>query len=857
MTEMKESNRSWRSLLCVERPGRYMAQEWNCVVKDPADCLCRMVLAFPDVYEIGMSYHGFRILYERINSRGEFAAERVFAPWKDAEELLRKKGEALCSLETGSPLSSFDIIGFTLQHELSYTNILTMLDLGKVPLLSSERNNLFPLVIGGGQGALSPEPLAMFFDAFIIGDGEEIALEILDLAKEYKARNKTDKKEFLLQLSQIPGVYAPSFYTPQYGADHVITGMKKEIESAPEIIRPRRYNIADDPGPVCPIVPLLRITQERLTIEVRRGCANGCRFCQAGMINRPVRERPVSQVLEITRKGIPRTGFEEISLLALSTADYSRLSELTAALTKEFSPLGVNISLPSIRINSCDVDVLNSLHEVRKSGLTLAPEAGTTRLRNVINKPVDDDTFFHIVNQAFASGRQTLKLYFMIGLPTETTKDLDGIVYLLQKAENIARKTRGRNYQINVTISPFVPKSHTPFQWAAQPSQEALREKVLYLRQRIKSRHIVFKTHNLDQSRLEAVFSRGDRRLGQAILRAWELGSRFDNWEENSHPDLWQQAFRESNIDPDFYANRERGADEVLPWDHISAGVTKDFLLKEWRKALSGELTPDCIKGQCHACGACIGGPAYVLATDDIPSLPPGQSPQIILGSQPVQRIRITYSKMGPICLISHLDLGKTLLSALKRARIPLVFTQGFNPSPKVQFGPPLSVGFESEGELIDIFLSQRCALKEIREKIEKEIPYGLKIRKMEEITLATPSLGVSAVAADYIIFPPFDLSEDFLSSCIIKLNSSEKFPLAIERKGKHASRDLKKSILKIIPLKPMQPGEKTGVEIRLSLKSEEYLDPRKALSCLLDHPYQSWEEWEVKRTKIWNHAEK
>lgn len=849
---MTKKDHNWFEYLSIQRPGRYLAREWNSISKDSSSCKVRMILAFPDVYEIGMSYHGFRILYERINSHPEFAAERAFAPWRDAENLFNQNKIPLCSLETGSPLNQFDVIGFTLQHELLYSNILTMLYTGDVPLKSSERCQIFPLVIGGGAGALSPEPLADFFDAFVIGDGEEVTMEILKTIRDFKAQGKGTREDIILKLKDIPGVYIPSLYSPEYAPDHTISAIKATREDIPETIRVRRYNIALDKGPVCPIVPNLRITQERFAIEVRRGCSNGCRFCQAGMINRPLRERPAEQILEIAQCGIKNTGYEEISLLALSTADYSRILPLLSSLKNEFAPKGVNVSLPSIRINSCDLEILDSIQSVRQSGLTLAPEAGTERLRRIINKSVDDATLLEIIHQGFSSKRRTLKLYFMVGLPTETKEDLDGIIQLIGRVENTVRQTKQRNYTINVTLSPFVPKAHTPFQWEDQCNLQELKERIEYIKSRIKSKRISIKSHNIDQSFLEAVFARGDRRLGMVLLKAWELGCRFDSWDESFHPDLWQQAFGETGIDPLFYANRKRGENEIFPWDHIHAGVNKSFLLREWKRGLTGDVTPDCIHGVCLGCGACQGEPGYILAPP-IAKAPPSPFSFSKTPRFPViqrQRLRTTYAKKGPICLISHLDLCKTMLAVLNRAGIPMAFTQGFNPLPKVQYGPPLSLGFESARELIDLFLCDTCDPNDVLTKLNENSPPGLEFLKIEEAPLKGPSLGAIVAAVDFELTIPEQPNPQSLSR-LQSFVQSRTWPVKVPKRTGWIEKDLKKSIMNLNLL----PGEKSGCEttfqLRISLEDNNYIDPRTALMNLLNLENSMRHKMRVVRTNI------
>ncbi|MBI4267097.1 MAG: TIGR03960 family B12-binding radical SAM protein [Chloroflexi bacterium] len=582
----------------VARPARYTGGEWNSVIKDWDKTVIRVALSYPDSYEIGMSNIALPILYDILNRQPDTLAERVYAPWVDMEAAMRSQNIPLFSLESQRPLKGFDIIGFSLGYELTYTNVLNVLDLAQIPVLAAERDDSHPLIIAGGSCSLNPEPMADFIDLFVVGDGEEVVLELLDCFRNRKEKGAT-KKQVLLQAAAIPGVYVPSLYQVDYQPDGLIKSITPTTAEAKTVIK--RRIIGKLPPPVTrPVVPFIEVVHDRGAIEVQRGCSCGCRFCQAGIIYRPVRERPHDEVLQAAGELIANGGYDEVSLVSLNTSDYAGIDELVNKLSYQYPDL--TVSLPSLRIDSSAVRLMGSLPTHRKTGLTFAPEAGTPRLREVINKNVTEDRLLETVTAAFERGWHSLKLYFMLGLPTETMLDIEGIARIVEKVRTSGRDAR-RAPNIRVSASTFVPKPHTPFQWVAQVSEAELASRQEYLRRRMPRKGVGLSLSEPDGSRLEAALSRGDRRLGQVIYRAWKLGSTFDAWTEHFKYENWARAFAESGLDPDFYARRERTPDEVLPWSHIDSGVSVNFLKREYNLARQAKVTGDCRYDACNVCG--------------------------------------------------------------------------------------------------------------------------------------------------------------------------------------------------------------------------------------------------------------
>ena len=600
---MKNVNK--RILASVQKPARYTGGEYNAVVKNKEDVALRFAFCFPDLYEIGMSHMGLRILYGIMNERKDIWCERVFAPWTDMEEALRKNNAKLFSLESGDPLCDFDIVGFTLQYEMSYSAVLNMLDLGGITVRREERGEDEPLVVAGGPCTYNPEPLADFIDIFNIGEGEDQILELCELYKKCKAEG-VSKKEFLNLAADIKGLYIPSLYDVSYNDDGTIAQVKAQ-GNAPEMVTKRIIEDFDSVYvPEKVIVPSTEIVHDRISLEVFRGCIRGCRFCQAGYAYRPVRAKRAKTLIGQGMRMCEVSGYEEISLASLSTSDYKELPELADGLLDWCEPRNISLQLPSLRADNFSVELMQRIQKVRSGGLTFAPEAGSKRLRDAINKNLTEEEIMNACRIAFENGRSTVKLYFMIGLPTETDEDIKGIAELSQKILYLWKThatNKKRGVKITVSAACFVPKPHTPFQWEAQNTREEFKRKAALLREAITAKAITYNWHEPDVSFLEAAFARGDRKLGKVIETAWKKGARLDGWAEHFSLDLWLDSFRECGIDPAFYATRAKGKDEILPWDHISTGVTKKFLASERDKAYKSETSPNC-REKCLGCGA-------------------------------------------------------------------------------------------------------------------------------------------------------------------------------------------------------------------------------------------------------------
>lgn len=598
-------------LLKISQPARYIGGEVNMVKKDPSKVAVRFAMCFPDVYEIGMSHLGIQILYDMFNRRDDVYCERVYSPWMDLDPIMREQKIPLFAVESQDPIKKFDFLGITIQYEMCYTNILQVLELSQIPLHAEDRTEEDPIVIGGGPCTYNPEPIAPFFDLFYMGEGEVVYYDLIDRYKEIKARGGS-RQEFLEMAAQIPGIYVPAFYDVSYKADGTIEAMIPNNPHAPQTVSKQLVmDMSDTWYPEKPVVPYLRATQDRVVLEIMRGCIRGCRFCQAGMVYRPVRERSLEELKRLARTMLKSTGHEEISLSSLSSSDYTKLEGIVNFLIDEFDGKGVNVSLPSLRIDAFSLDVMSKVQDVKKSSLTFAPEAGSQRLRNVINKGLTEENILNGSAEAFKGGWNRVKLYFMLGLPTETVEDMQGIAELSEKVaevyyDTVPKEQRHGKVQVTASTSFFVPKPFTPFQWAPMCTKEQFLERASIVSHRMKEmlnkKSLRYNWHEADVTVLEGVLARGDRKVAAVIEEAYRKGAIYDSWSEYFNNDIWMKAFETCGVDIDFYTTRERSLDEVFPWDFIDAGVTKDFLKREWANAQAETVTPNC-RMRCSGCG--------------------------------------------------------------------------------------------------------------------------------------------------------------------------------------------------------------------------------------------------------------
>ena len=791
-------------LQSVLKPSRYTGGEWNAVIKDHDKVDCTWALALPDVYEVGMSNLGLAILYEILNRRGDIAAERVYAPWTDMEEEMRKRQMPLFSLETKTEIAAFDFVGFSLQYEMIYTNVLNMLDLAGIPLWAKDRGEDMPFIVGGGPCVYNVEPIADFFDFFIVGEGEEAILEVSDALIQWKKEGRPGgRRGFLRRLLQVDGIYVPSFYEPEYDEEGNYKDLRPLADEAKTVIYKRVVKDMDTVSSVeHPVVPYMDIVHNRIMLELFRGCSRGCRFCQAGICYRPARERTEKNLRKMARGLVDATGYDEMSLTSLSSADYSCLGRLVDDLMDDFKDEKVSFSLPSLRIDSFSIDLAHKMQQVRKSGLTFAPEAGTQRLRDVINKGVTEENLMKACGAAFRQGWKQVKLYFMMGLPTETDEDVIGIAKLAKKVVDLYTEIKGkRGCKVTISVACFVPKPYTPFQWFGQLPIEEFQRRQQLLKENITDRAITFNYHDARLSVIEGVFARGDRRLAKVLYQAWQDGAKFDGWSDLYRDDVWHEAFKKCGIDMGYYNFRTRNFNEPLPWLITSPGVNQEFLLREWHHAMRGNFTEDCRRGRCTACGICPNLGVHVIdykkqedarekqeqeALAEQSAKAAAEHAEATKQEQPAhdpkgpgtQRHlyawRAEITKGEELRYVSHLDYANLFLRAFDRAKLPMAYSEGFNPHMKVAFASALSLGVTSASEYMDFELTKPLCQPEIFDRLQKELPPGAKLLKLCEIKGKHKALMSEADEAVYTLRVPFAGTEAEAKSSLAAYNQAE-----------------------------------------------------------------------------------
>ena len=776
------------ALTRVSRPTRYLGGELGSICKTHSGIDVHVALAFPDLYDVGMSHIGLPILYTILNRLDWVAAERVYAPWPDMEDWLRRQRQPLCSLESARPLGEFQILGITLQYELSYSNLLNMLELAGLPLRRSRRRSDDPLVVVGGPCAFNPEPLADFIDIALIGDGEEAVVELVELVRQAK-HAQWSRETLLAELSRREGFYIPEFFNVRYQADQRIAAIEPLRPGYEKVRRRFVEDLETAPVPEQPIVPFMQTVHNRVALEIARGCTRGCRFCQAGYIYRPVRERRPGIVRRLLDRALENSGFEEVSLLSLSTGDYSCIEPLLKELMREHADDRVAVSLPSLRVGSLTPELMEEIGRVRKTGFTLAPEAGSERLRRVINKGISEADLLATTGAAFRLGWRLIKLYFMLGLPTESDADLEALIDLAGKVKQSGRGTGG--HDVNVSVSTFVPKAHTPFQWEAQLDLEETRRRQRLLREGLQRKKLRFKYHAPEMSFLEGVFARGDRRLSVVLERARALGCRFDGWSDQFDFTLWQQAFADTGIDPDWYL-RQRDTREILPWEHIDCGLPKGFFRAERERAYAGAATLDCRSGDCHGCGVCDFEQLKMrLVREDSSAaveVSPRPSDVKEKDAEQLTRVRLCLSKQGRARMVGHLEYIKMFQRAARRARLPLRYSQGYHPLPKISYLEALPMGVASEAELIDLELTRAMEADEVIDRLNEQLPEGFRISQGRIVPWKTPSPSASVAASLYRVPVPDSAAGD-LERRIRDFLESDR--ILVERRKKGHSREI------------------------------------------------------------------